>query len=101
MRGCSPSDAASVSTCTITAMNDAKLFKLAKAGDLEALVDATAGDEIDDDEANEDAYKWLQIAADFGAKRARAMADELVEATSHGYDDGGLVVALILSIGTT
>lgn len=105
-------------------MNDAKLFKLAKAGDLDALLEAIVGDEEDDVEveaeeeeedeeddgdygdddgeegsgssaADDAAYKWLHVAADFGADEAREMADDMLETSSLRYDDEGMSVGLI------
>lgn len=90
-------------------MSDAKFFKLAKAGNLEDLLEAiTGGDNegaddegFDDDEADaaneidEEAYKWLLVAADFGSEEAGERADDMHETSSLRYDDEGMVVGLI------
>jgi hypothetical protein len=89
-------------------MSDAKFFKLAKAGNLEDLLEAITGgdnegadDEGYDDEEggsnqiDEAAYKWLHVAADFGSEEARERADDMRETSSLRYDDGGMVVGLL------
>jgi len=80
-------------------MNDKKLFELAKAGKVDAILEATSSFDEDDEDGDvdgaQDSYKWLQVAADFGAKRASKQADELLGTTSLKYDDGDMVIGLI------
>lgn len=88
-------------------VDEKKLFVLAKAGKIEAIfklvgVAADGGDEDEDEddpgdtgEADDLAYKWLQVAADFGHEEAEEAADDMLETSSLRYDDGQMVQGLI------
>lgn len=75
-----------------------KLLKAAKAGKIDHLLKLTSSGDHDDDEggsdANELAYKWLLIAADFGHDTNDEL-DALLELTPFHYDDEQMIEALI------
>jgi TPR repeat protein len=68
-------------------------FALAKAGDLDALLELAYAD-VDGDETEEadaQAYKWLVVALDFGHAKAENLIDDLYEGTSLRFDDDQFV----------
>lgn len=91
--------------------NEKKFLAAAKKGDIDAIwelagVGAEADEDDDDDdegdgeegdvgEADELAYKWLLVAADFGHAAASEAADDMLETSSLRYDDGALVQGVI------
>ncbi len=62
--------------------------KLAKAGDLDALVDLADGE----GEGDIAAYTWLTVAADFGHDEAEDRIEALLESSSLQNDDDQLAV---------
>lgn len=60
--------------------------KLAKAGDVDGLMDLADGDDGDGE-----AYKWLQAAVDFGHEEAQERIDDLLSNSSLHDDDDQFV----------
>ncbi len=60
--------------------------KLAKAGELEELMELADGDEGD-----AEAYKWLSVAVDFGHEDAEALIEDLLGGGPLHDDDDQLV----------
>jgi hypothetical protein len=61
--------------------------KLARDGDLDALVDAVRGTPGRD--VDRRVFRWLCVAADFGHEDADDLISDLLEHTSLRYDDSG------------
>ena len=69
--------------------------KLAQAGDIDALMDLADGDEGDIE-----AYKWLQVAVDFGHDEASEKLEDLMSGSSlHDDDDQTLAGNAHLELG--
>jgi TPR repeat protein len=69
--------------------------KLAQAGDIDALVDLADGDEGDGE-----AYKWLQVAVDFGHDEAAERIEDLLSHSSlHDDDDQHITGNAHLELG--
>jgi hypothetical protein len=65
-----------------------RLLALARAGDLDALIElAYADGEGDDEVAAGNAYKWLAVASDFGHGEADDLIDDLHNGPLHADDD--------------
>jgi hypothetical protein len=65
------------------------LVVLARAGDLQPILHLCGVD--DDGEGDILAYKWLNVASDFGHAEADDLVDDLLERSSLRYDDDNLV----------
>ncbi len=82
---------------------EAKLLAAAKAGKVDKIFElAGYGEDEDEDgdgggshEADEVAFQWLLVAADFGHEAAGEAADDMLETSSFRYDDEQMVQGLI------
>jgi len=70
------------------------LMAFARKGAIDKILAVMTTDDESEDNADL-AYKWLQVSADFGHKKAAKAADDLLESSSLRYDDGGGVQGLI------
>jgi TPR repeat protein len=61
------------------------LVKLAQAGDLDALL--ARMDDVPEEDRDEAAYKWLNVAVDFGHGEADERIADLMEGSSLRFDD--------------
>ena len=65
------------------------LVKLAQAGDLDALL--ARMDDVPEEDLDEAAYKWLNVAVDFGHDEAKERIADLLEGSSLRFDDDGFL----------
>ena len=61
------------------------LVRLAQAGDLDALL--ARMDDVPEEDRDEAAYKWLNVAVDFGHAEADERIADLMEGSSLRFDD--------------
>jgi TPR repeat protein len=61
------------------------LVKLAQAGDLDALL--ARMEDVPEEDRDEAAYKWLNVAVDFGHGDADELIADLMEGSSLRFDD--------------
>lgn len=61
------------------------LVNLAQAGDLDALL--ARMDDVPEEDRDETAYKWLNVAVDFGHAEADERIADLMEGSSLRFDD--------------
>ncbi|GAA0903888.1 type VI immunity family protein [Virgisporangium aurantiacum] len=66
----------------------ARLFAAAEAGDVAGLLDLAYSDSVEEPEGV--AYKWLNVASDFGHDEADEMIDAMLQGPLHA-DDGNYV----------
>jgi hypothetical protein len=106
--GCSNEDVSpqrsspSESAAMIPKTAEAHMLKLARDGDLAAILRATGHepdegyyDQGPETEGDADAYKWMLVAKDFGHRKADDVLGDLLELSSLRYDDGCLVTGSI------
>ena len=73
-----------------------KLFALAKAGEVNEMLEALSQAQAADDDGSETvvaSYQWLLVAAALGSEEAEGMAEDLVEAALSRYGDETIAMA--------
>lgn len=71
-------------------MNNAieqQFFALAKAGDIDNLLNTIEEHIEDDEEKINTTYQWMQVAASYGSEEAEEIADSVYDAVLHVSDE--------------